>query len=271
MSPQATITDEEFSLFQRLIYKIAGINLSDAKKVLLVGRLTRRLKANQLETFGQYYRMLATGNHPEELQIMVDLLTTNETYFFREPKHFDYLRDEILPHYRGERAPFRIWSAASSTGEEAYTLSMVLAEHLPTNPWEIFGSDISTQVLAKAAKGHYPLGRHEGIPPAFLSKYCLKGVRAQEGTFLISSKLRERVRFAQVNLTLPVDSSLGDFDVIFLRNVMIYFDQPTKTKVIQNLMPRLKTGGHLFIGHSETLAGIPVPLKVVRPTIYQKT
>lgn len=270
MTINTAITDEEFKLFQRLIYKIAGISLSDAKKVLLVGRLTRRLKANHLDNFSQYYRMLATGDHPEELQTMVDLLTTNETYFFREPKHFDYLRDEILPPFRTSPTPFRVWSAASSTGEEAYTLAMLLAEHLPANPWEIFGSDISTQVLAKARRGHYPLGRHEGIPPAFLSKYCLKGVRAQEGTFLIAARLRERVSFGQVNLTLPVDAGIGDFDVIFLRNVMIYFDLETKTKVINNLMPRLKPGGHLFIGHSETLSGIPAPLQPVRPTIYRK-
>lgn len=270
MSATTDISDEEFALFQRLIYKIAGISLSDVKKVLLVGRLTRRLKANNLDTFGQYYRMLATGNYPEELQIMVDLLTTNETYFFREPKHFDYLRDHILSKHQGG-GPFRIWSAASSTGEEAYTMAMVLAEYLPSNPWEIFGSDISTRVLEKARRGHYPLVRHEGIPPAFLSKYCLKGVRAQEGTFLISAKLRERVSFAQVNLTMPVDSAIGEFDVIFLRNVMIYFDQETKAKVVNNLMPRLKPGGHLFIGHSETLSGIAAPLQSVRPTIYRKT
>ncbi len=270
MSANTDISDEEFALFQRLIYKIAGISLSDVKKVLLVGRLTRRLKANNLDTFGQYYRMLATGNYPEELQIMVDLLTTNETYFFREPKHFDYLRDQILSKHHGG-SPFRIWSAASSTGEEAYTMAMVLAEYLPSNPWEIFGSDISTRVLEKARRGHYPLVRHEGIPPAFLSKYCLKGVRAQEGSFLISAKLRERVSFAQVNLTLPVDSAIGEFDVIFLRNVMIYFDQETKAKVVNNLMPRLKPGGHLFIGHSETLSGIAAPLQSVRPTIYRKT
>ncbi|MGB4467883.1 MAG: protein-glutamate O-methyltransferase CheR [Azovibrio sp.] len=263
------ITDQEFALFQRLIYKIAGISLSDAKKVLLVGRLSKRLKAHNLENFSQYYRMLATGDHPEELQTMVDLLTTNETYFFREPKHFDYLRDEILRKYRIS-APFRIWSAASSTGEEAFTLAMMLAEYLPSNPWEVLGTDISTKVLARARLGHYAMDRNEGIPPEFLSKYCLKGVRAQEGTFLISSRLRERVSFSQVNLTLPIDPSIGDFEVIFLRNVMIYFDQETKTKVINHLMPRLKPGGHLFIGHSETLSGIPAPLKTVRPTIYQK-
>lgn len=145
---ESLITDQEFALFQRLIYKIAGISLSDVKKVLLVGRLQKRLRHHQLDTFSQYYRMLANGNNPEELQTMVDLLTTNETYFFREPKHFDYLRDEILLKWRSPTT-FRIWSAASSSGEEPYTLAMMLAEYLPNTPWEVVGSDITRKCLKK--------------------------------------------------------------------------------------------------------------------------
>ena len=267
---EATITDQEFTLFQRLIYKIAGISLGDSKKTLLVGRLTRRLKVYEFGTFTQYYRMLATGDHPEELQTMVDLLTTNETYFFREPKHFDFLRDEII-RKRTSPATFRIWSAASSSGEEIYTLAMVLANSLPNTPWEIVGSDISTQVLAKAATGHYSLARTEGIPPEFMKKYCLKGVRSQAGSFLIAPELRQRTSFYQINLTQPVDAEIGHFEVIFLRNVMIYFDQETKAKVVNNLLPRLKSGGYLIIGHSETLNGLKIgPLDAVRPTIYRK-
>jgi chemotaxis protein methyltransferase CheR len=267
---EASITDQEFTLFQRLIYKIAGISLGDSKKILLVGRLTRRLKVYEFGTFTQYYRMLATGDHPEELQTMVDLLTTNETYFFREPKHFEFLRDEIV-RKRKSPATFRVWSAASSSGEEIYTLAMVLADSLPNTPWEIVGSDISTQVLAKAATGHYSLARTEGIPPEFMKKYCLKGVRSHAGTFLIAPELRKRTSFYQINLTQPVDAEIGDFEVIFLRNVMIYFDQETKAKVVNNLLPRLKSGGHLIIGHSETLNGLKIgPLDAIRPTIYRK-
>jgi len=208
---EATITDQEFALFQRLIYRIAGISLSDAKKILLVGRLTRRLKQYDFASFTQYYRMLASGEHPEELQTMVDLLTTNETYFFREPKHFDFLRDEII-RKRTSPATFRVWSAASSSGEEIYTLAMVLADNLPNTPWEVVGSDISTQVLAKAASGHYSLARTEGIPPAFMQKYCLKGVRSHAGTFLIAPELRQHTRFYQINLTQPIDAGIGEFD-----------------------------------------------------------
>lgn len=266
---ESAITDQEFALFQRLIYKIAGISLSDAKKVLLVGRLQKRLRHYGLDNFSRYYRLLSSGEHPDELQTMVDLLTTNETYFFREPRHFDFLRDEVLPNWRNP-SPFRVWSAASSTGEEAYTLAMLLAEHLPNKPWEVFGSDISTQVLAKAQRGHYPIERNEGIPPRFLGKYCLKGVRSQAGTFLISPELRQHVSFRQINLTQPIAQDVGKFEVIFLRNVMIYFDIETKSKVVGHLLPFLRPGGHFIIGHSETLNGISTGLAQVQPTIYRK-
>lgn len=264
----ASLSDQEFALFQKLIYKIAGISLSEAKKVMLAGRLMRRLKALNLQSFSAYYRLLAEGNDPDELQMMVDLLTTNETYFFREAKHLDFLRDHILPQ-RGT-PPFRVWSAASSSGEEAYSIAMTLAEAIGETSWEIVGSDICTRVLEKAVRGHYALDRTDGIPPGHMRKYCLKGVRAQAGTFLIVPELRQRTRFYQINLMHPVDAGIGDFDVIFLRNVMIYFDPPTKAKVVNNLLPRLKRGGHLIIGHSETLTGIVDSLVTVRPTIYRK-
>lgn len=269
MADTTPITDIEFTQSQRLIYSIAGISLSDGKKILLVGRLSRRLKHYGFATFAQYYRMLASGDHPEEVQVMVDLLTTNETYFFREPKHFEFLRDEII-RKRNSPSTFRVWSAASSTGEEIYTLAMVLAENMPHSPWEIVGSDISTRVLEKAATGHYSLERTDGIPPGFMAKYCLKGIRSHAGTFLISPELRKKTSFHQINLMNPIKANIGDFEVIFLRNVMIYFDQETKAKVIRNLLPRLKSGGHLIIGHSESLNGIADQLQTVRPTIYRK-
>ena len=266
---ETTITDQEFGLFQRLIYKIAGISLSDAKKVLLVGRLTRRLSAHGLSTFSEYYRMLASGNHPDEVQTMVDLLTTNETYFFREAKHFEYLRDEIIAR-RTSAGTFRVWSAASSSGEEAYSIAMTLAEAMPSKPWEIVGSDISTKVLAKAIAGHYSLARTEGIPTGHMHKYCLKGIRSHAGSFLIRPELRQKTSFFQINLMHPVEADIGEFDVIFLRNVMIYFDPETKARVVHNLLPRLRAGGYLIIGHSETLNGITDRVVSIRPTIYRK-
>ena len=261
------ITDQEFALFQKLIYKIAGISLSDAKKVLLVGRLGKRLKHHSFVNFTQYYRYLSTGTDTQELQTMVDLLTTNETYFFREPQHFDFLRDTALKAPRSG-STFRIWSGASSSGEEGYSMAMTLAEHLKDAPWEVFGSDISTIVLAKARAGLYSLERTDGIPPAYMKKYCMKGVRSQEGKFLISPELRQHATFQQVNLTQPI-KGVGDFDVIFLRNVMIYFDPETKRKVVENMLPFLKPNGYFIVGHSESLNGITNLVKAVRPTIYQ--
>lgn len=264
----AQISDQEFASFQRLIYEIAGIALSDAKKVLLVGRLARRLRHYGFNTFGAYFRHVNEPQNAGELQTMVDLLTTNETYFFREPKHFEFLRETILKQHP-PGAPFRIWSGASSSGEEAYTMAMVLADTLGDAQWEVFGSDISTQVLDKARAGVYPLERTSGIPAANLKRYCLKGVRSQEGSLLIAPQLRARVSFAQINLTHPI-ANVGDFDVIFLRNVMIYFDTETKRKVIANMLPRLKRGGYFIVGHSESLTGLTDRLKMLRPTVYRR-
>lgn len=264
-----TITDQEFALFQRLIYKIAGISLNETKRDLVVGRLAKRLRHHSLTSYASYYRMLSSGNQPEELQIMVDLLTTNETYFFREPGHFAFLRDEIIARRR-DHGPFRVWSAACSSGEEPYSIAMLLADTLGDAPWSIAGSDICTKVLGRALTGHYSLERTEGIPAEYMRRYCLKGVRAQAGTFLVAPELRQRTTFHQINLLQPVDAAIGDFDVVFLRNVMIYFDPPTKARVVHNLLPRLKSGGHLIIGHSETLNGITDRVVAMRPTIYRK-
>lgn len=262
------ISDREFALFQRLIYKLAGISLSDAKKVLLVGRLGKRLRHYGLTSFGDYYRLLASGQHADELQTMVDLLTTNETYFFRESAHFDFLR-EFAAARRG--TPFRIWSGACSSGEEPYTMALVLADTLGLNaPWEIVASDISVTVLERARAGLYPLERAEGIAQPLLKKYCLKGVREQEGHFLICKELRERIDFRQLNLVALDAPDLGLFDLIFLRNVMIYFDADTKRRVISNMVPHLKSDGRFIVGHSETLHGITDELAVVRPTLYKR-
>lgn len=261
------ITNAEFEQFKKLIFQIAGISLSDAKKVLLVGRLSKRLKALGCETFSQYYQLVTGHNCQAERQTMVDLLTTNETYFFREPKHFDLLRD--LAARRRKNTTFRAWSAASSSGEEAYTMAMVLAETLGDSPWEIVGTDISTKVLDKARCGQYPMERIDGIPVNLLKKHCLRGIGDQTGTLLISRELRERVQFLHCNLMEP-RRDLGQFDVIFLRNVMIYFENDTKRKVVDNLLPYLKSDGHFIVGHSESLNGLTNKLTPVCPTVYRQ-
>lgn len=263
-----TISPREFQQFQALIYEVAGINLSETKQTLLEGRLSKRLRHLGQESFGDYFRFVTNGSNHDELQTMVDLVTTNETYFFREEKHFDYLR-EVAAHHQAPE-PFRVWSAASSTGEEAYTMCMVLADELGADGnWQIVGSDISLSVLRIAAAAKYDLNRTRGLPAEYLRKYCLKGVRSQEGSFMIDGRLRSHVRFLQQNLKNP-DAELGMFDVIFLRNVMIYFDLPTKRLVVSNLLRKLRPQGVLIVGHSETLNGIAENVQLVRPTIYRK-
>lgn len=264
----APISDIEFEQFRKLLFKVAGISLSPAKRVLLEGRLAKRLKTLGCYSFGEYYRQVAgAGGESEELQTMVDLLTTNETYFFREPGHFTLLRS--LDTERRRNAPFRAWSAAASSGEEAYSMAMVLADALGDVPWEIVGTDISHRMIERARRGHYPMDRIEGIPAPLLKKYCLRGIGDQTGTLLVVRELRERVSFRHANL-LSLPSGLGQFDVIFLRNVMIYFESRTKQNVIDNLLPCLKRGGRLVIGHSESLNGVACELVQEAPTIYRR-
>lgn len=263
----AVLSDKEFQLFRGLIHKQAGISLGDAKKPLVAGRLSKRLRQLEIGSYSEYFRRVQ-GN-AQEMQHAIDLLTTNETYFFREPKHFDFLRDQVLPGAVG-RGPFRVWSAACSSGEEPYTIAMVLAESLGLQrPWEIVASDLSTRVLKEAAGGLYPLADCDGIPRPLLHKHCLRGIGAHEGSVLINPALRERIGFRQINLNNALPN-LGIFDVIFLRNVMIYFDIETKQQVVRRLLPMLKPGGHFMISHSENLNGITDALKPVRPSIYRK-
>ncbi|WP_027456864.1 CheR family methyltransferase [Dechloromonas agitata] len=263
------ISDQEFARFRQLIYQLAGISLSDAKRTLVCGRLAKRLRHYGMSGFGEYLDLLSADRHGDETQTMVDLLTTNETYFFREEAHFDFLKRQILPRHSGSSS-LEIWSAACSTGEEVYSLCMLLAEHRGlTSPWRVTGSDISTQVLATASSGQYPMSKTRGLPEQHLKNWCLKGVRAAAGSFRIAPALRERTRFMQVNLNAALPE-VGTFDVIFLRNVMIYFDVDTKRKVVQRLLGKLRPGGYLIIGHSESLHGLVEDLRLVQPTIYQR-
>ena len=262
-----TITDKEFAQFQRFIHEAAGITLTPSKKPLVCGRLGKRLNKHRINSYTEYFGLLKSGRAPEEVQIAIDLLTTNETYFFRESKHFDLLR-KLATDARGKTQTFRVWSAASSSGEEAYSIAMVLEDCLP-GAWEIVGSDISTHVLEKARAGHYPMSRATGIPATYLKRFCLRGIGDQQGTLLIDRSLRSRVQFMQVNLNEPLPK-LGLFDVIFLRNVMIYFNNETKQQIVGRILPVLKPAGHFYIGHSETLNGISDAFQPLAPSIYRK-
>jgi chemotaxis protein methyltransferase CheR len=264
----ASIDDRSFQDIRAWIREVAGINLSNQKKALVVGRLSARLKHHGLASYGEYFRLLKSGNEAAEVQIAIDRLTTNETQFFREPKHFDFLRERILP-LRSTRHIFRAWSAAASSGEEPYSIAMTVAAALGDAPWELIASDLSARVLERARVGHYALARAKNIPRPLLEAYCLKGIGRQQGTFLIEPRLRSRVRFEQINLIEPLPQ-IGVFDVIFIRNVMIYFDIPTKRDVVARVLRGLRPDGYLIVGHSETLNGVTDALEPVVPSIYRR-
>lgn len=264
----AKMTASEFKLFQKFIYDHAGIDLAPAKSVMVASRLARRLNHYQLDSYQLYFDLAMRPENSQEFQMLVDILTTNETYFFREPKHFDYLQNKILKPWEGGH--FHLWSAASSSGEEAYSIAMTLAENLSGKEWSILGTDLSTKVLDKANQGIYMKDRIELLDQGLMKKHCLNGVRTQHGTFRVGDKLRQRTRFKQLNLMKPLPAKMPMFDVIFLRNVLIYFDNATKKHVVERIISALKPGGHFFISHSETLSRITDHLEMVQPSIYVK-
>ncbi len=267
---QQAVSANAYQSIRNFIYQEAGIDLGDAKQQLVCSRLNKRLRFHNLSSFDQYANLIQDHKHNNERQMAIDLLTTNETYFFREAGHFATLKTDVLPQHPKGRT-FRAWSAASSSGEEAYSIAMVLDDFFGRQvKWEIFGSDISSRIIEKANKGLYQANRIDAIPKDYLQRYCLKGTAEYEGFLLIDKRLRDRTRFAEINLIRPLPD-IGIFDVIFLRNVLIYFDSPTKEKIIRALVSKLRPQGMLCIGHSESLKGMDLPLTMVAPTTYRKS
>lgn len=264
-----SIRDEEFAVFQNMVYEQIGISMSDKKKSLVEGRLSKRLRHYGLNDFSEYIALLKKDDHSGERQMVIDMLTTNETSFFREPRHFDFLTETVIPKIVSGQQ-YRIWSGASSSGEEAYSLAMLYADKCRSDQWEIMGTDISQRILAKAREALYPLHATERIPDDYLNRFCLKGVREQHGKFLIDKKLTQKVNFRSLNLNGDWPSDIPIFDLILLRNVMIYFDQKTKRVLVDKMLRQLRPGGYFFIGHSETLNGVTSDVKMIRPSIYQK-
>lgn len=268
MNHQA-LTDSEFEQFRELLFKLSGINLSPSKKHLVIGRLSSRLRYYDLVSFKDYFELATKPGNETEKRRLLDLMTTNETYFFREPAHFEFLRKEILPtHPAGY--PFRLWSAASSSGEEAYSIAMVLADSLNrSSSWSILGTDINTEVLQQAKQAKYPIDTSGHIPESYLKQYCLKGVDQEAGSLLIARPLRSRVDFKRFNLNSSAWTGLELFDVIFLRNVMIYFDTDTKQALVNKIVRQLKPGGYFIIGHSETIHDCSDRFERIKPSIYR--
>jgi len=264
-------SDREFKIICSLMYEAAGLSYNDSKKSLIHSRLSTRIQRLGLEGFADYIAILQNEAQAAEFQMAVDLLTTNETYFFREPKHYELLERELTG--RKSKAPLSVWSAASSFGDEAYSTAMLLADMQTTGrigpDWSILATDISHRVLLSAKEAVYPQDRLRAVSPERLKRYCLRGEGQAQGQAMVQDKLRQRVQFGQLNLCKPF-SGLGPFDVVFLRNVLIYFDTPTKCDVVDRVLTTLKPGGLFFIGTAEGRVACKTPLQAVQPGVFRK-
>jgi chemotaxis protein methyltransferase CheR len=262
-----SLSQASFTAVVELFHSISGIRLSEAKRPLVEGRLNKLAQDRGLRQLDDYVAMLMAERDPEEIVRVVDKLTTNETYFFREPQHFEYLA-QLLAEHDG-RETFRVWSAASSSGEEAYSIAMLLAEKLGPTGWEVIGTDLSTAMVDNALRAVYPLDRARRTPKEYLKRHCLRGQGEYEGTLLVSRALRDHVHFEVANLTEPLPA-IGPFNVIFLRNVLIYFDPPGKEAIVNRVVQLLKPNGLLFTGHAESLSHLDHGLRAVRTAVYAR-
>ena len=275
----ARLTDRDFDRFSKLVYEHCGIKLPPNKRSMLEARLRKRLRAHMLNSFEEYADMIFAKDEPtEELIKLIDVVTTNKTDFFREPAHYDYLIKSALPFLietfgTGIDKPFSIWSAGCSTGKEPYTLAMVLKEfqlEMPDFRFDILGTDICTDVLEKAVQGIYAAAKAAPIPEPLKKKYLLRSRDPDNRMVRIVPELRSMARFRRLNF---MDADFGfrePFDVIFCRNVIIYFDRPTQETLLTKLVDNLSVGRYIFLGHSETLLGLNLPLKQMAPSVYRR-
>ncbi len=273
------LSRHDFQQLSSYIYNELGIKMPERKRSMLSGRLNKRLRALGMASFSEYCDFVFSPKGlEEELVHLFNVVTTNKTDFFREPVHFDFLIETVLPklqtlrHFDSRRI-LRIWSAGCSTGEEPYTLAMVLAEFQEAQPgfrFEILATDISTRVLEVARRAVYPLERIEPVAALYRKKYLLKGRDRQKAEVRIVPELRQRIRFGRLNFMSEDFGLQKKVDIIFCRNVIIYFDKPTQEKLMKKFCRYLNPGGYLFLGHSESLHGYSTPLEHVAPTIYRK-
>jgi chemotaxis protein methyltransferase CheR len=270
----AEFSDRDLATIVRLVYEKSGIALHAGKRALVSARLQKRLRHTGVASFREYVKLLQSDLSGDELTAMLDAITTNHTAFFREPQHFEFLARVVLPPLRDASrvAPILGWSAACSTGEEAYTIALTAAQVLgdeAARRVRLLASDISTRAVAHAAAGIYRADRTAEMPRHVLLKYFQKAIGAQPGLLQVSAPVRQLVEFRRLNLLHPAPPG-PPFDFIFCRNVMIYFDRPTQQRVIDTLEARLARGGYLFTSHSESLNGLRHGLTWVAPAIYRR-
>ncbi|HSD38316.1 MAG TPA: protein-glutamate O-methyltransferase CheR [Rhodocyclaceae bacterium] len=265
------ISDTAIRPIRALFARESGIRLSHNKQSLVGKRLNSRVQQPGLSDLDAYAELIANDEAGAERRHMVDSLTTHETCFFREPKHFQHLDSTVVPALCGK--PVRVWCAAASTGEEAWSVAMTLAGALGggagSSSWSVVGSDISERSVLTAERGLYRMDRLQHMPPNALQKFCLRGTDDFEGSMTINRKLRERVSFCQHNL-LDSPQHLGKFDVIFLRNVLINFDQDMRQKIVSRVLEALNPGGWLYTGHADTVVDLRLDLETVAPSLHRK-
>ena len=261
-----TMSEGAFDAVAELFERVSGIRLAPAKKALVEGRLQRLAQDAGQTSLDRYVEHLLHEAGEAELTKVVDKLTTNETYFFREPQHFEFLTQQLRT--QPPRGAFRVWSAASSSGEEAYSIAMLLADVLGSRPWEVVGTDLSTAMVEAGQRALYPMERARHTPHDYLKRFCLRGEGRYQGQLLIQRSLRERVHFRGANLMQDLPADLGQFDVIFLRNVLIYFDAPAKAAITRLVLRQLQPHGHLLTGHAESLANLDLPIRALQPAVY---
>ncbi len=269
------LTVPQFKKLGQFIHSNYGIQMPDSKKVLLEGRLQKRIRINQLKNFSEYIEYLfSDAGKSRELPFFIDAVSTNKTDFYREPHHFDFLREKFLPEFIKNNRHLKVWSAAASSGEEPYTIAIELREFIEKNigfTYEMLGTDISTEILQKASKGIYDIKRVEIIPLHLKKKYFLRSKNSEKKTVKVTPILQKNLRYRTTNLTAQLVGIPNDFDLVFCRNVLIYFNRQMQEKVINSICTKLKPGGYLFLGHSESTTGINAPLTQVAPTIYRYT
>nr|WP_321450163.1 protein-glutamate O-methyltransferase CheR [uncultured Carboxylicivirga sp.] len=271
---KAELSEDDFNAFSEFIYSEFGIKMPPIKRIMLQGRLLKRIRELNMQSYREYKDyFFSKDGQQKEIFNFLNVVTTNKTDFFREPVHFDFLRDEVLPQTAANGNSLKIWSAGCSSGEEPYTISIVLNEYKANNPmfnFSIMGSDISNKVLTAASRGVYGEHKVALLPLEMKKKYFLKSKNRENPSVRVKPELQKNITLKYVNLMDNTYDVADKFDVIFCRNVLIYFDRATQEKVINKLCQYLKPGGVFFIGHSESLSGMNVPLKHIKPTIFRK-
>lgn len=271
------LSDEEFQAFSDLVYQKAGINLHHGKKELVRARLASRIREGAFKGFGDYYQFVVQGGSDEELVNLLDAISTNLTMFFREPKHFDFMADSFFPEVVEKNKKLgqkrlRVWSAGCSTGEEPYSIAVTILEKCPffrEGDVKILATDLSSRALTTAAAGIYDQERLSEVPQEVLRRHFQRGKGNWSGSYRVKKRVRRMVHFRRLNLIEPFPFS-RPFDLIFCRNVMIYFDKSVQAVVVGKFHRALEPGGYLFIGHSESLTGLDHLFKYVQPTVYRK-